>query len=235
MHVVSTNLKRTILAVGLTAALLVSGCSGSSGEQTSGPTTSFPYLVDPVDPGTGFVRLGSNRYPFDGVICTEGPADNDPEGSTRIFGVYANFEVDGSLAAIALTRYRNEVHGRLDTVPTITETALVQMQGDGEVRGLSAKRFQVEGATRWQDPADPTATTPLIVRDGDRYRAAGRFGALNGDATEPTDPDAGPDPGGSSGASGTDGEIVARCPAVTRGDDGAVTTSSSPASSPTGD
>lgn len=199
------------------AALIASGCSGSSGEDTTGPTTSFPYLVDPLEPGTGFVQLGANRYPFDGVICATGPVKSDPEGSTRIFGVYANFEVDGSLAAVSLTRYHNEVHDKIDTIPTVTETALIQMQGEGEVRGLSARRFQVVGAKKWTDPEDPTATTPLITRDGDRYEATGRFGALDG--TDDT-------------ADATAGKIAARCPS----DDGAAgsagtTGSSSPTTS----
>lgn len=195
---------RRLCAVVLVTTVVVVGCSGSSGEET-GPTTSFPYLVDPLEPGTGFIQLGENRYPFDGVICAEGAVESDPEGSTRIFGVYANFEVDGVLAAVALTRYHNEIIGEANSVPTLTDTALIQMQGDGEIRGLAAKRFQVVGAKSWQDPQDPTATTELITRDGDRYEARGTFAPVN--------PDVGSDTtvAGAQAADAVAGQVAARC------------------------
>lgn len=189
------------VAVALALVLVAPGCGGPSGDGEARPTTSFRYLVDPLKPGTGFVQLGQNRYPFEGVICASGPVKSDPEGSTRIFGVYANFEVDGALAAVSLTRYHNEVHGKIDTIPTVTDTALIQMQGKDEVRGLSAKRFQVVGDRVWQDPTDPNATKALITRSGDRYEAHGRFAPIGTQATE-----------GSTTATGTVGEVAARCP-----------------------
>ncbi len=190
----------------------LTGCAGSSGGATDETTTSFPYLVDPLDPGTGFIQLGPNRYPFEGVICATGPVKSDPEGSIRIFGVYANFEVDGSLAAVALTRYRNEIHGKTNSVPTLTETALIQMQGDKEIRGLSAKRFQIVGEKKWQDPNDATATTPLISRSGDRYEAKGTFAPVNADVeTSTTSRGSGTTSSGSGDT--VTGEVAARCPA----------------------
>lgn len=204
-----------VLALALVfAALVATGCAGSSGNGTAGgPTTSFPYLIDPLEPGTGFVQLGKNRYPFSGVICATGPVKSDPPGSSRIFGVYANFHVDGALAAVSLTRYRNQMHGSIDTLPTVTETALVEMQGHDEVRGLSAKRFRVVGATKWQDPADPTATTALITRKGDRYDAEGTFSAVGTDTTSTTTARPGSSPPRSDDA-GVAGRISARCPAT---------------------
>lgn len=199
--------------LGLGAAFLVaglSGCSGSSVPTSTGPTTSFPYLIDPLEPGNGFIQLGTNRYPFSGVICTEGPSKKDPPGSTRIFGVYANFTVDGSLAAVALTSYRNELHGATNSVPTITQTALIQMQAKTDVKGLSAKRFRVVGQANWQDPVDPSATSALITRKGDRYEARGLFGPV-GDDTTVTTVHGGTASAGSSSA--LRGEIAARCPA----------------------
>lgn len=197
--------------------VVVSGCSGPSGDTADGPSTSFRYLVDPLEPGNGFIQLGQNRYPFDGVICATGAVKSDPAGSTRIFGVYANFHVDGKLAAVALTRYRNEIHGKTDSVPTLTETALIQMQGDKEIRGLSAKRFQIVGANEWQDPDDPTATTALITHDGDRYDAKGTFAPVNADVTtsSTTTVAGGSRTGTGPGAAGDAivGEVAARCPA----------------------
>lgn len=200
--------------------VLLAGCAGSSGQPDTAPTTSFPYLVDPLEPGTGFVQLGPNRYPFDGVICASGPVKSDPPGSTRIFGVYANFKVDGSLAAVSMTSYRNEIKGRINTVPTITQTALIEMQGSGEIKGLAAKRFRVENQRNWQDPNDAKATGTLIVRTGDRYEAAGMFAALDA----PVDTSAGVTsaPGSSSGA--TNGKIAARCP----GESAATSTTTKP-------
>ena len=140
------------------------------------------------------------------MICAEGAVESDPEGSTRIFGVYANFEVDGALAAVALTRYHNEVIGKTNSIPTLTDTALIQMQGDGEIRGLSAKRFQVVGEKNWQDPQNPEATTELITRDGDRYDARGTFAPVNADvATETTVA------GAPAASDAIDGQVSARC------------------------
>lgn len=197
------------VVVGVFVSLVfLAGCAGSSGQPETAPTTSFPYLIDPLEPGTGFVQLGPNRYPFEGVICASGPVKSDPPGSTRIFGVYANFEVDGNLAAVSMTSYRNEIRGRINTVPTITQTALIEMQGSGEIKGLAAKRFRVENQRNWQDPNDATAKGVLIVRTDDRYEATGMFAALDA----PVDTSAGVTsvPGSSSGA--TSGKIAARCP-----------------------
>lgn len=182
---------------GVVAALLVAaGCSGSPSGADPEPVTTFPYVVDPLEPGHGFVELAGNRYVFDGVMCAQGAARDDPEGTRRIFGVYANFEVDGTPAGVELTRYRSELHERMDTVPTVTEVAGVRMQGEGEVLGLEAKRFLVEGQRDWQDPADPQARTPLIVVDGDRYEVDATFTGVGEDAT-----------------GGTPGIVAARCPA----------------------
>jgi len=215
------------VAVAVAFVLALSGCGGSSPDTTDGPTTSFRYLVDPLEPGTGFIQLGPNRYPFDGVICATGPVESDPEGSTRVFGVYANFEVDGALAAVALTRYHNEIHGKTNSVPTLTETALIQMQGHDEIKGLSAKRFQIVGERTWQDPNDPSATKPLITRSGDRYEARGTFAPVNADAvTSSTTP-----PGSAAAAGASDavvGEVAARCPAAS------TATSAAPTTQPSG-
>lgn len=199
-----------VCSVALAVTLVVAGCAGSSGDDAGQPTTSFRYLVDPLEPGTGFIQLGQNRYPFDGVICATGPVKSDPEGSIRDFGVYANFTIDSTLAAVSLTRYRNEIHGETNSVPTLTETALIQMQGDKEIRGLSAKRYQIVGARKWQDPNDPTATTPLITHTGDRYVAKGTFAPVNADV------EASPTTTGSSVSASSDaviGQVAARCPA----------------------
>lgn len=200
-------------AVAVTLVLVATGCTGSSGGEADQPTTSFRYLVDPLEPGTGFIQLGPNRYPFDGVICATGAVKSDPEGSTRIFGVYANFEVDGTLAAVALTRYHNEVRGKTNSIPTLTENALIQMQGDNEVRGLSAKRFQVVGERNWQDPNDPTARSALITREGDRYDAKGTFAPLNADATTSTTARGTAGSGAKETSDAIVGEVSARCPA----------------------
>ncbi len=205
---------RAVLTVFVASALVLgcTGCAGSSGGAADETTTSFPYLIDPLEPGAGFIQLGPNRYPFDGVICATGPVASDPEGSTRIFGVYANFEVDGSLAAVALTRYHNEIHGKTNSVPTLTETALIQMQGDKEIRGLSAKRFQVVGEKNWHDPNDPSATKPLISRSGGRYEAKGIFAPVNADVdTSTTSRGSGSTTPGAGDS--LVGEVAARCPA----------------------
>ncbi len=219
-------LRRRVLWLVVAAPLLVAGCSsGSSGADSARPTTSFHYLVNPLEPGHGYVQLGANRYPFSGVICATGPVKSDPEGSTRIFGVYANFHVDGKLAAVSLTRYRSAVHGSVDTIPTITDTALVRMQGKGEIRGLTAQRARVENRTKWQDVNDPSATTALITRKGDRYEAHGRFGPVGGDTTPQTSSTR---PGAKTG---TVGEIAARCPSsetTTTAATSTVTTSTTP-------
>ncbi len=213
LHVTAPSPRRGGLLACLAAVVLVVGaCSGDSGDRESASTTSFPYLVDPVEPGAGFIELDGNRYPFEGVICASGPVASDPEGSTRRFGVYANFEVDGTLAAVSLTRYRNQESGLIETVPTLTDTALIRMQGDGEVRGLSATRFQIEGEKNWQDRNDPQATEPLITRDGDRYEAEGQFAAVNPPSPATTEA------GGESGSAEAvedppvPGRVVARCP-----------------------
>ncbi|HET8929346.1 MAG TPA: hypothetical protein VFN21_01690 [Acidimicrobiales bacterium] len=205
------------LVAAVVGALVVSGCSGSSGGEADQPTTSFKYLVDPLEPGAGFIQLGPNRYPFDGVICATGPVESDPEGSTRIFGVYANFRVDGTLAAVALTRYHNEVIGKTRSIPTLTETALIQMQGDQEVRGLSAKRFRVVGEKKWQDPNDPAATTALITHEGDRYDAKGTFAPVNVDVATSTTVTGSTGAGAGVGDDTILGEVAARCPAKSAG------------------
>ena len=199
--------RASVVGVGVAGLVAVAGCAGSSGQADDQPTTSFHYLINPLDPGSGFVQLGKNRYVFDGVICATGRVKSDPAGSVRVFGVYANFHVNGQLAAVSMTRYRNEVRGKVDTIPTLTETVLVEMQGDKEVRGLAASRYQIVGARKWQDRHDPSVTSALIVRTGDRYEAKGTFAPL------------GDDTGSTSGTSTTTatgtvlGDVAARCPA----------------------
>lgn len=171
------------------------GCGGSGGGSASEVSTTTPYVVDPLEPGQGFVELAGNRFAFDGVICGMGAAEGDPEGTARIFGVYANFELDGSRAGMELTRYHSAIRGEQDTVPTLTDVAAVRMQGDGEILGLEAKRFQVEGQRHWQDSNDPSATEPLITVEGDRYEVHAPFFAV-----------------GEAGTGGTPGVIAARCP-----------------------
>lgn len=185
-----------ILSGLLALCLLSAACSGPTGQADPESSTTFPYVVDPLDPGEGFVELAGNRYVFEDVICTTGEADDDPEGTRRIYGVYANFEVDGSLAGVQLTRYHSEIHDEIDTVPTVTEIAAVRMQGDEEVLGLEARRFQIVGERDWQDPNDPTVTIPLITVDDDRYEADAVFSAFGDDEAERTP-----------------GRIAARCPA----------------------
>ena len=154
----------------------LAGCSGSSGGTStqSGPTTSTPYVANPLEPGHGFVQIGGQRYDFDGVICVKGPLKSDPKDSAREFGVYANFTQDGSLYAVSLTRYDNHAVG---AVPTVTDTSLVRMQGVGEVKGLKAQRARVIGHEQWGDVFDPNATTELIVHTGRPLR--GRRGATD--------------------------------------------------------
>jgi len=187
-------------------AVVSSSCAGSN--PTAGdspPSTSSKYLINPLEPGQGYVQLGTNRYAFDSVICATGPVKSDPEGSTRIFGVYANFTTGGKLAAVSLTRYRSEFVGKSRSVPTITDTAMIRMQGDGEVLGLKAQRARIIGQQKWHDIFDDTKSTQLIA---DRYEASGSFGpvdaAVVGDPTTTT---------AASGSSLVRGEIAARCPA----------------------
>ncbi len=184
-------------AVLVVTAVVCVACSGSTAAPDPVSSTTFPYVVDPLEPGEGFVELAGNRYPFDDVMCAQGPAADDPEGTSRIFGVYVNFEVDGTTAGVELTRYRSEIHGEIDTVPTVTDVAGVRMQGDDEVIGLEAKRFHIEGERDWRDANDPTATTALITVEGDRYDVDAVFSAVGDDA-----------------ASATPGVIAARCPAA---------------------
>ncbi len=187
-----------------TVVLAVAGCAGSSGKSSTptGPTTSTPYVANPLEPGHGFVQLGGQRYDFDGVICVKGPLKSDPKGTAREFGVYANFTQDGSLYAVSLTRYDNHATG---AVPTVTDTALLKMQGVGEVRGLKAQRARVIGHDQWGDVFDPTATTELIVHDGDRYEAQGRYGDVGG-YRENTNPSTTPQ------NDTVEGDIAMRCP-----------------------
>ncbi len=174
--------------------------------------------VNPLEPGHGFVQLGGQRYPFDGVICSTGPLESDPSTSVRTFGSYANFTMDGSLYAVSLTRYENHAP---QAVPTVTDTALVRMQGDGEVRGLKAQRAQIIGSDTWGDVFDPTETKPLIDHANDRYDVDGTFGPPDG-STGPDDLLA--------------GTISMRCPAkgtttTTSTNDGATPTTAAPTSS----
>ncbi len=211
------SLRNPIRATVLVAlsVLVAAACSGSSSAQPDKPTTSFHYLVNPLEPGTGFLQLGSNRYPFDGVICATGRLKSDPTWSRRIFGVYANFHVGGKLAAISLTRYYSDPKSKAPSIPTITDTALVRMQGADQVLGLKAQRARIVGHTTWTDVNDPQAHGPLITKKGDRYEANGHFG----------DP-AGTQSAANGKATGTIGEIAARCPS---GD--AATTTTSPTTS----
>lgn len=202
------RLKPTIvLTASLSLVVALTACSGSSGD-TSPPPTSTRFVVNPVAAGHGYLQLGKNQYPFDGVICSTGPVDSDPKDTIRDFGAYANFKLDGTLVVVSLTRYENRTQG---AVPTRTDTALVQMQGKNEVKGLKAQRAQVIGNSVWKDVYDPTAKGPLIVHRGDRYEAKGQFG--------PPDLGAVPKPGATTtttlpGTSeSTPGELVLRCPA----------------------
>lgn len=197
---------RTIRRLGVASVLVVvlAGCSGSSQDESTpaGPTTSSPYVANPLEPGHGFVQIGGSRTDFDGVICATGALASDPDDSVRRFGVYANFTQDGTLYAVSLTRYANNTKG---AIPTVTDTALVKMQGDNEVKGIKAQRALVQGQTQWGDPNDPDATTQLITHDGDRYEATGKFGDPSGTGT-PKD--------------AVVGDIAMRCP----GKNGATTT-----------
>lgn len=178
-------MRRFRLPVVLVALIaLVAGCA-SSAPKAVGPTTSMHYVINPVAPGHGFVQLGGAQYSFDGVICAHGPVASDPPNATRQFGVYANFTEAGTLYAISLTRYENDPskgNPPLATgVPTITDLALVQSQGKGEVLGLQATRFMTVGKSGWSDPRDAAAHAPLIKRTGDVYEAAGVYGPDNQD------------------------------------------------------
>lgn len=195
------------LALGV-IAVVGSSCAGSNPiAGDTQPTTTSKYLINPLEPGQGYVQLGANRYAFENVICATGPVKSDPEGSTRIFGVYANFTTGGKLAAVSLTRYRSEFVGKNRSVPTITDTAMIRMQGDGEVLGLKAQRARIVGQRLWHDIFDNAKTTQLITRKADRYEASGSFGpvdaAVVGDPTTTT---------AASGSSLVRGEIAARCP-----------------------
>ena len=197
----------TLLATLVTTCVVVvtlAGCSGSSGGSSTpaGPTTSTPYVANPLEPGHGFVQIGGQRYDFDGVICAEGPLKSDPKNTVREFGVYANFTQAGSLYAVSLTRYEDHSVG---AVPTVTDTALVRMQGVGEVKGLKAQRARVIGHDQWGDVYDPKATTELIVHTADRYEALGRYGSVDGNR-ENTKP-------GTTPQTGTaEGDVAMRCP-----------------------
>ena len=212
-----------VIAAAVAVTGILAGCSGSSGD-TSAPPSSFKYVVNPLEPGHGLLQLGPNQYPFDGVICASGPVASDPKGAVRDFGVYANFKLDDQLVAVSITRYESHPDG--PAIPTITDTAQVQMQGKGQVKGLKAQRARIIGQSVWGDIYDPTAKGPLIVKTGDRYDAKGAFGP----------PDAGPlyvkGPTTTTttlaGSSETiSGELSARCPAKT------ATTTTAPAAGST--
>lgn len=177
------------------AALLASGCSGSGGSKAAASTTSIKFSANPLAPGDGYVQLGGSRSTFSNVVCSTGRAKGDPSYATRVFGVYANFRLDGTLYAVSVTRYDSHPSG---SAPTITETALVEMQGEGEVKGARAQRAQVVGSNKWVDVHDPSASGPLVTKNGDRYTATGTFGA--------------PDSLSESQVANVQGEIAARCP-----------------------
>ena len=198
-----------VLLAAIAATALIAGCSGSS-DDASPPPSSTKFVVNPLEPGHGILQLGANQYPFEGVICASGPLKSDPSDTVRDFGVYANFELDGSLVAVSMTRYENRSPG---AVPTITDTALVRMQGKDEVKGLKAQRARIIGNKNWGDVVDPTAKGPLIVKTGDRYDAKGLFGApdsgpLYDDGTPTTTTTTLP-----GDSEGLPGELSARWPA----------------------
>lgn len=198
------------VAVGM---LGMSACSSGDASPSATSRAKMPE-ANPLKPGTGYVQIGAQRTDFDKVICATGPVKTDPKGTIRQFGAYANFTLDGNLAAVSLTRYENR---DAKAIPTVTDTALIQMQGEGEVRGLKAQRANIIGQNVWSDVADDSASTPLIERDGDRYRATGKFGSPDGLG---------------AGETPTQGTIEMRCPAKTTSttstatDDGATAPSS---------
>lgn len=202
------RLSLVLAAVVVTA--LLAGCSGSSGD-ASPPPSSTKFVVNPLEPGHGILQLGDHQYAFEGVICASGPVASDPKGAVRDFGVYANFYLDGSLVAVSMTRYESHPTGDL-AVPTITDTAQVQMQGKGEVKGLKAQRARVIGQSSWGDVYDPTAKGPLIVKTGDRYDAKGLFGPPDAGPIYVTGPTTTTTTLASSSDT-TPGELSARCPA----------------------
>lgn len=194
----------------IVGALPLAACSSGGSTKSTGPTTTVLLEVNPLERGHGFVQLSGQRYDFDGVKCATGTLASDPEASQRIFGAYANFTREGSLFAVSLTRYEDHSVG---AVPTITDTALVRMQGEGEVRGLKAQRAQIIGKGGWGDVFDPTETTPLISHTNDRYDVSGTFGP----------------PDGTGGPKDlVEGSIAVRCPATS-----ATTTSTIPGATPT--
>lgn len=189
-----SRISRLVCAL-IVATLLASGCSGSGGSKSAASTTSIKFSANPLAPGQGYVQLGGSRSTFSDVICATGRAKGDPSYATRVLGVYANFRLDGTLYAVSVTRYESHPAG---AAPTITETALVEMQGEGEVKGARAQRAQVVGSNNWIDVHDPSASGPLITKNGDRYTATGTFGA--------------PDNLSESQVANVQGEIAARCP-----------------------
>lgn len=210
-------LSRRLLCGALLVGILgVPACSSGGGGRAAGPTTTVIPVANPLGPGEGYVQFGGERTAIDGVICATGVLDSDPEASVRVFGVYANFTLDGNLAAVSLTRYENH---DVNAIPTVTDTALIRMQGDGEVRGLKAQRANIIGEKAWADVYDPRASTPLITRDGDRYSVTGSFGS--------------PD-GLEKGEVPVTGTIELRCPKVSASSTtiGATTTTSSTVAAP---
>ena len=133
-----------------------------------------------------------------------GPREERPNYATRVWGVYGNGYTEGKLFTVELTQYHSD--GGTKGLPTVTDTALVRMQGGSKsepvVLGLRAQRARVENTDTWLDKLDPKATDELITRAGPRYVVDGKFG--------PDDAQSG-DPGVQRGA------VQALCPTTAAG------------------
>jgi len=214
---------RRLAAVALASALAVTGAACSSSRHASlGPspykvvtTTTAPAPT--IKAGQGYLALSGHYFPYKVVACLEGPAKDDPNYATRVWGVYGNGYTEGKLFTVELTQYHSD--GGTKGLPTVTDTALVRMQGGSAtepvVLGLRAQRARVENSDTWLDKLDPKATDELITRVGPRYVVDGKFG--------PDDAQAG-DPGVQRGA------VQALCPTTSGG---ATTTAPGSTAAPT--
>jgi len=191
----------------LATVLAVAGAScSSSGHAALGPSpykvvTTTTVAPPAIKAGQGYLELGGHYFPYKVVACVQGAAKNDPSYATRVWGVYGNGYTEGKLFTVELTQYHSD--GGPKGLPTVTDTALVRMQGSSYgkpvVLGLRSQRARVETSDTWLDKLDPKATDELITQVGSRYVVDGQFG--------PDDSQAG-DPGVQRGA------VQAICPAA---------------------
>ena len=195
-RVASKGFRRGVV---LAASLVLIASCGGGGDDGASPTTSTsqgpPKATIPgsVAPGKAWLALDDDAVELSVARCTDTGTGSTSTTQTaqKLSELVATGRSGSDDITVTVTEFRTDSGDAKATTQTVEIAA---QEGEAAV-GLTARRSFFN--ERWVDLNEPSATTPLLERDGDQVIATGKFGPQGSRAGDPGI---------------VDGALIARCP-----------------------